>query len=74
MNAETCVGKVTAADWFPYLECGIGYVKFSRPGNWAGQLLSMMTPQGDRVDCEIVSLPFYDAEKQIPRSLEPIDN
>jgi len=33
----------------------------------------MKTQQGELVSCEIVSLPFYDAEKRIPRDLQPAD-
>lgn len=64
------VGRVTAGAWSPYLECGIGYVRFDEPGDWAGRSLLMETGQGSLVDCEIVTLPFYDSEKRIPRGLD----
>ena len=63
------VGVATAADWSPYFDCGIGYVKFNEPGDWAGRTLAVKTRQGELVDCEIVTLPFYDADKLIPRGL-----
>ena len=64
------VGRVTAGAWSPYLECGIGYARFDEPGDWAGRSLLMETGQGALVDCEIVTLPFYDSEKRIPRGLD----
>ena len=39
-------------------------------GDWAGKSLSMRSAEGDLVACEIVTLPFYDAEKRIPRGLD----
>ena len=71
INGSACVGRVTAGAWFPYLECGIGYVRFNKPGDWAANSLLMKTQQGDLIDCEIVTLPFYDSEKRIPRGKEP---
>ncbi len=69
------VGRMTIGDWSPTLEKGCGYVVFDRPenanGSWLGQTLALRDPQGQMHDCEIVSLPFYDAEKRIPRGLEP---
>ncbi len=73
MDGQTFVGRVTASGWSPYLESGIGYVRFNNPGDWAGSALTMKTQQGELVSCEIVSLPFYDAEKRIPRGLQPAD-
>jgi aminomethyltransferase len=73
IDGETCVGRVTASAWSPYLESGIGYVRFNKAGDWAGRALTMKTERGELVSCEIVSLPFYDAEKRIPRNLQPAD-
>ena len=73
MDDQICVGRVTASDWSPFLECGIGYVRFSKTGNWVGKALTMKTQQGNLAICEIVTLPFYDAEKRIPRDLNPAD-
>jgi hypothetical protein len=47
-----------------------GYVRFNKVGDWAGNALNMKTQQGELVSCEILTLPFYDAEKRIPRGLE----
>ena len=67
-DGPDAVAWVTAGVWSPYLECGIGYVRFERPGDWAGKTLSMQTEAGDLAPCEIIALPFYDAEKRIPRA------
>ncbi len=69
-DGAAVVGRVTAAAWSPYLKCGIGYVRFAAPGDWKGKMLSVETPEGNRVSCEIVELPFYDPEKRIPRGLD----
>jgi glycine cleavage system aminomethyltransferase T len=73
MDGETCVGRVTASGWSPHLEAGIGYVRFKQGGDWSGKSLLMKTLEGELVSCEIVNLPFYDAEKRIPRGLQPAD-
>ena len=62
------IGAVTAAAWSPYLGCGIGYVRLAdlidpRTADVVGRDLTTH-------ECAIVDLPFYDAEKKIPRSLE----
>jgi aminomethyltransferase len=62
-------GRITAGAWSPYLGCGVGYVRFDRPGDWVGRQLRLET-QGGTCSCEIVPLPFYDPEKRIPRGLD----
>ena len=64
-NAE--VGRMTAGAWTPYLDTGIGFVRFQQKGDWQGRKLTLRTREGSQHACEIVSLPFYDAEKKIPR-------
>ena len=67
------VGHMTIGDWSPTLKKGIGYVLFHSPENakgaWVGQSVTARTPDGEMHDCEIVTLPFFDAEKRIPRGL-----
>jgi len=75
MNSEVVdgsriVGRVTAGAWSPYLNTGIGYVRFTEPGSWAGRTLSLNTTRGQSHACAIVDLPFYDKEKRIPRGLD----
>ncbi|GIS88445.1 MAG: hypothetical protein CM1200mP18_11550 [Gammaproteobacteria bacterium] len=73
-KGDTQVGQITAGDWSPTLNTGIGYVRFEQidsvQGNWLGQKLILGDLDGGRHDCEIVSLPFYDGEKKIPRGLD----
>jgi hypothetical protein len=64
---SVCPGKL------PFLDCGIGYVRFGHADDWSGKSLLMNTRQGKLAPCEIVALPFYDTEKRIPRGLEPTD-
>ncbi len=64
------VGRVTAGAWSPYLQTGIGYVRFNKPDDWVGKRLTLRKESGDELACEIVELPFYDAEKRIPRGLD----
>ncbi len=70
MDGAAPVGHVTAGAWSPYLKSGIGYVRFDAPDAWAGRRLAVMTADGGLLDCEIIDLPFYDAEKLIPRGLD----
>ena len=73
-KGDTQVGQITVGDWSPTLNTGIGYVRFEQidsvQGNWLGQKLILGDLDGGRHDCEIVSLPFYDGEKKIPRGLD----
>ena len=40
------------------------------PGDWVGKTLQLKTRRCDRVSCEVVSLPFYDSAKHIPRGVD----
>jgi aminomethyltransferase len=70
LDGEQKVGRVTGGAWSPCLDCGIGYVRFDEPGDWIGKTLLLETHESANVPCEIVELPFYDAQKRIPRGLE----
>ena len=70
LDGQQAVGRVTAGAWSPFLDCGVGYVRFSQPGNWAGRSLALKTSAAETVPCEIVDLPFYDPNKRIPRGLD----
>ena len=69
-NGDRAVGRVTAGAWSPFLDCGVGYVRFDEPGEWLGRTLSLEIGDGDVHPCEIVELPFYDKEKRIARGLD----
>lgn len=67
------VGFITAGDWSPTLDKGIGYVRFREPcsqaGSWLGQVVILRNKEGEDHPAEVVSLPFFDPEKLIPRGL-----
>jgi aminomethyltransferase len=67
------VGRVTAYEVSPYLEFGVGFVLLDAPGSMQARGLSVTDRDGNACSVELVSLPFYDAEKNIPRGLEPVD-
>jgi len=62
-------GYLTVGHDSPTLECGIGYVRFEKGGDWNGRILEMRTQDGEIHPCEAVDLPFYDREKHIVRGL-----
>lgn len=64
------IGAVTAAAWSPYLGCGIGYVRLADADLIDPRTADVVGRDLTTHECAIVDLPFYDAEKKIPRSLE----
>ena len=64
------VGHVTVGDWSPTLEAGIGYARFRAPteGSWLGSGVVVSGASGEFAG-EVVELPFFDAEKRLPRGL-----
>jgi len=70
VDGDKFVGHVTAGAWSPFLKSGIGYARLDAPGSWPGRKLAVKTTDGRSLDCEIIDLPFYDAEKLIPRGLD----
>ena len=69
-DGSVAVGRITAGAVSPYLNCGIGYVRFRNAGDWAGANLKLKTADGKSHTCEIVALPFYDKDKKIPRGID----
>ncbi len=68
LDDGTAVGSITAAAWSPTLECGIGYVRFLEADDWVGRNVTVATDDGGSAQGEVVSLPFFDQEKRIPRT------
>ena len=64
------VGRVTAGVPSPTLGCGVGYARFSRPGDWIGRSLRLCLPNGETHEGQIVDLPFFDKEKSIVRGID----
>jgi aminomethyltransferase len=71
---DKIVGHMQIGVWSPTLGKGIGYVRFFElPGGkdgWLGESVTVGDDKGDRHKCEVVSLPFFDPDKRIPRGLE----
>jgi aminomethyltransferase len=70
---DKVIGKMQIGDWSPTLEKGIGYVRFYRPAegkeSWLDETVSLIDADGNRHAGKVVSLPFFDPEKRIPRGL-----
>ena len=63
------VATVTASAWSPTLECGIGYVRFDHAEDWVGRTVTVAVNEGSQELGVVVTLPFFDGEKLIPRGL-----
>ena len=66
---DASVGRVQTGAWSPYLDLGIGYVRFDEAGDWVGERV-IIDVYGAAYDGNVVALPFYDVEKRIPRGLD----
>ncbi len=64
------IGIVTAAAWSPYLACGIGFVRLGTADHVDPRAATVIGFDLAEHPCAIIDLPFYDAEKRIPRGLE----
>ena len=67
IDGNSVVGRMTVGTWSPYLETGIGYVRFDAPGQWPGKTLKQRGRDQSQHDCKVVPLPFFDPDKKIPR-------
>lgn len=67
------VGFITAGSWSPTLEKGVGYVRFYAPAvsaeTWLNQTVILKQTDGTTHTGKVVSLPFFDKEKHLPRGL-----
>lgn len=74
---DKAVGKMQAGVWSPTLDKGVGYVRFFEPpagkDSWLGKTVALGDDKGNRRQGKVVALPFFDAEKRIPRGLETKD-
>jgi len=71
---EAVVGRMTTGAWTPYLEMGVGFVRFKLGGDWSGRELTLLDREGNEYPAEVVDLPFYDRDKKIPRGIETLEN
>jgi aminomethyltransferase len=67
------VATIKALDHSPYLQCGVGYVLFDSADLAERNNLVVLDRQGRERDVALHDLPFYDAEKRIPRGLDVAD-
>jgi aminomethyltransferase len=63
------IGWISAGAWSPFLDCGIGFVRVNDPEYGPGTQVEVTGTDGKTYAAGIVDLPFYDAEKRIPRGL-----
>jgi glycine cleavage system aminomethyltransferase T len=68
-RGSTPIGRITAATWSPTLDCGIGYIRFHAADDWIGSSVTLTTADGGMTLADVVSLPFFDPHKRIPRGL-----
>src|SRR5215216_3417509 len=67
LTADGANGRVTSAVYSPRLEKNIGYAWLPVEHTEPGTHVTVITPDGAR-EATIVPLPFFDPEKQIPKS------
>jgi aminomethyltransferase len=68
--AGETIGRVLSSAWSPLLGCGIAYVQFYGSDDWLGKDVTVVHRDGTELKGAVVTLPFYDAEKQIPRGID----
>lgn len=67
-DGDNEIGVITTGAYSPQFESGIGYVRFAVAGEWQDRLFTIKSDDGAFHECRIVALPFYDTEKQLPRT------
>ncbi len=67
------IGRVTAYEVSPYLDCGVGFALLDAPQHRQADVPRVCDRNGAAQTIEFVDLPFYDAEKNIPRGLPSVD-
>ncbi|MEZ5926323.1 MAG: aminomethyltransferase family protein [Hyphomicrobiaceae bacterium] len=70
VRAGRAIGRVTAAAWSPYLECGTAIVRLDKAADAEPQAVEVRLRDGTLSAARLVSLPMYDAEKAIPRGID----
>ena len=73
VSAGTTLGRVTAYEVSPYLQCGVGFALFESAEAMRAEGLVIADRDGNDCPIELVDLPFYDAAKNIPRGLPATD-
>ena len=74
MAGGKAIGRVTAYDVSPHLECGVGFALLDSADSMKADGVTVNDRGGEACALEMVDLPFYDAEKNIPRGLPSPDS
>ena len=61
------LGTITAGATSPYLGCGIGYALMDDAQYGPGTIVAVGCRDGSMQEAELVELPFYDKNAEIPR-------
>lgn len=70
MAADRVIGRVTAAAWSPYLQCGTAIVRLASTQDRQAKDLTVRLRDGTMQPAHLVDLPMYDTAKAIPRGLD----
>ncbi|MEM7214031.1 MAG: aminomethyltransferase family protein [Pseudomonadota bacterium] len=65
--SNTSAGTVTAGAFSPYLKYGIGYALMDSSNSGPGSKVMVGCRDGEMHEAELVNLPFYDKDAEIPR-------
>jgi aminomethyltransferase len=72
--SEQAIGRVTAYEISPYLECGVGFALLDSAASLNCADVFIENRDGTVCPVEFVELPFYDVDKNIPRGLPSTDD
>jgi glycine cleavage system aminomethyltransferase T len=67
MASGKVIGRVTAFEISPYLECGVGFALLDSADSLNSSAVNISDRDGVPCPVEFVELPFYDSAKNIPR-------
>ncbi|KZY33253.1 hypothetical protein A3731_37900 [Roseovarius sp. HI0049] len=66
-GADASAGRVTCGARSPYLGCGIGVALLDKTGPGPGTQVLAEARDGGYHPAELVEMPFYDRQAEIPR-------
>jgi len=73
LASGNAVGRVKAFEPSPTLGTGIGYVLFDTPEAMSANAFTVKGRNGNEYPLALHALPFFDADKRIPRGLEVME-
>lgn len=73
LASGNAVGRVKAFEPSPTLGTGIGYVLFDTPEAMSANAFTVKGRNGNEYPLALHALPFFDADKHIPRGLEVME-